>query len=101
MIVSSMSIGLILAISFSRPLIVQESTTVARIAVDATQRYQHVDGFGVNFNGLFRESQKAMVNMLIDDQRGARASDKPKHQINQSAVNTVYSSVHNQVKIGP
>ena len=40
----------------------------ARVTVDLTKRYQTIDGFGVNFNGTyFRESQKPMIDMLIDD----------------------------------
>jgi O-glycosyl hydrolase len=36
--------------------------------VEASQRFQEIDGFGVNFNGpYFRETQKPMVDMLVDD----------------------------------
>ncbi len=39
-----------------------------RVTVDLSKRYQTMDGFGVNFNGTyFRESQKPMIDMLIDD----------------------------------
>jgi O-glycosyl hydrolase len=39
-----------------------------RITVDLSKRYQTIDGFGVNFNGTyFREAQKSMIDMLIDD----------------------------------
>jgi len=39
-----------------------------RVTVDLSKRYQTMDGFGVNFNGTyFRESQKLMIDMLIDD----------------------------------
>jgi len=38
------------------------------VKVDASQRFQEIDGFGVNFNGpYFRETQKPMVDMLVDD----------------------------------
>ncbi|HVN77670.1 MAG TPA: glycosyl hydrolase [Terriglobia bacterium] len=41
---------------------------MTKITVDPNQRFQEVDGFGVNFNGpYFRETQKPMVDMLIDD----------------------------------
>src|SRR5215472_3976603 len=40
----------------------------ARIEVDPAQRFQYIDGFGVNFNGTyFREAQKPMIDMLIAD----------------------------------
>ncbi len=40
----------------------------ARIAVDPGQRFQTIDGFGVNFNGTyFRESQKPMIDLLVKD----------------------------------
>lgn len=42
--------------------------SVATIQVDASQRFQFIDGFGVNFNGTyFRDAQKPMIDMLIDD----------------------------------
>jgi O-glycosyl hydrolase len=47
---------------------VMSAQTVARINVDATQRFQYIDGFGVNFNGTyFRDAQKPLIDMLIDD----------------------------------
>ena len=40
----------------------------ARITIDPSQRFQYIDGFGVNFNGTyFRESQKPMIDLLIND----------------------------------
>lgn len=40
----------------------------ARISVDPGQRFQTIDGFGVNFNGTyFRESQKPMIDLLVKD----------------------------------
>ena len=40
----------------------------ARITIDPAQRFQYIDGFGVNFNGTyFRDAQKPMIDMLIDD----------------------------------
>jgi O-glycosyl hydrolase len=39
-----------------------------RVTIDLSKRYQTMDGFGVNINGTyFRESQKPMIDMLIDD----------------------------------
>jgi O-glycosyl hydrolase len=41
---------------------------VARISIDPSQRFQTIDGFGVNFNGTyFRESQKPMIDLLVKD----------------------------------
>ena len=40
----------------------------SRITVDPRQRFQMIDGFGVNFNGTyFRDAQKPMIDKLIDD----------------------------------
>ncbi len=40
----------------------------SRIDVDPSRQYQTIDGFGVNFNGTyFRESQKKLIDVLIDD----------------------------------
>ncbi len=38
------------------------------VTIDASQRFQTIAGFGVNFNGTyFRDAQKPMIDMLIDD----------------------------------
>jgi len=48
--------------------ILAQQTDVARVNVNPHERYQVIDGFGVNFNGTyFRDAQKPMINMLIDD----------------------------------
>ena len=59
----------IMAILFtSFPVHPQNLATVNRVTIDPEQRFQEIDGFGVNFNGpYFRESQKSMVDMLVDD----------------------------------
>ena len=50
------------------PALNQEAGPAARVSVDPRERYQTIDGFGVNFNGTyFREAQKPMIDMLIDD----------------------------------
>ena len=50
------------------PALAQQHGSVARINVDPRQRYQTIDGFGVNFNGTyFRDAQRSMIDMLIDD----------------------------------
>ncbi len=52
----------------SSPGFAQRPVSESRIAVDANQRFQMIDGFGVNFNGTyFRDAQKPMIDMLIDD----------------------------------
>ncbi|MBV8810381.1 MAG: hypothetical protein JO033_17060, partial [Acidobacteriaceae bacterium] len=39
-----------------------------RVTVNLSSRHQTIDGFGVNFNGTyFRDAQKPMIDMLIDD----------------------------------
>ena len=49
-------------------LFAQGKESVARVIVDPTERFQTIEGFGVNFTGpYFRDDQKAMFDMLIDD----------------------------------
>src|SRR5439155_8630889 len=46
----------------------QAKSNAARIIVDSRERFQFIEGFGVNFTGpYFRDDQKAMFDMLIDD----------------------------------
>ena len=46
----------------------QTSQRTTRITIDPAQRFQVIDGFGVNFNATyFRESQKPMIEMLVKD----------------------------------
>lgn len=46
----------------------QSGSTGIKIRFDAAQRFQNIDGFGVNFNATyFRDEQKAMVEMLVKD----------------------------------
>ena len=53
--------------AFAAAISGQESAPL-QVTVDLAKRYQTMDGFGVNFNGTyFRESQKPMIDMLIDD----------------------------------
>jgi O-glycosyl hydrolase len=59
-------IGIFLFTSF--PVRAQNQSAASRISIDPGQRFQEIDGFGVNFNGpYFRESQKSMVDLLVDD----------------------------------
>src|SRR5438876_20504 len=49
-------------------LFAQGKESVARVIVDPTERFQTIEGFGVNFTGpYFRDDQKAMCDMLMDD----------------------------------
>src|SRR6516165_6532743 len=39
-----------------------------QVSINPRQRLQMIDGFGVNFNGTyFRDAQKPMIDLLIDD----------------------------------
>ena len=59
-----------------------------RITLDPNQRYQFIDGFGVNFNGsYFRESQKPLIDMLIDDLGATIFRLDPYGLINWEAAN--------------
>jgi hypothetical protein len=46
----------------------QDPVSVGHIAVDPNQRFQRIDGFGLNFTApYFREDQKAMFDKLVSD----------------------------------
>ena len=46
----------------------QAPAASSRISLHPQERFQIIDGFGVNFNGTyFREEQEPMIDMLIDD----------------------------------
>lgn len=43
-------------------------TAVSRVTIDSSQHFQTIDGFGLNFTApYFRDEQKAMFDMFIDD----------------------------------
>lgn len=47
---------------------VRAQSVTARIKIDPLQRFQTIDGFGVNFNGTyFRDSQRPMIDLLVKD----------------------------------
>src|SRR5437588_6388168 len=49
-------------------VLAQNAATTSTIAVNPAERFQTIDGFGVNFNGTyFRDAQKPMIDTLIDD----------------------------------
>ena len=46
----------------------QNQADHGRITIDPSQVYQEIQGFGLNYTGpYFRDDQKAMFDMLIDD----------------------------------
>jgi O-glycosyl hydrolase len=50
------------------PALAQHQQANARIVIDPGQKYQEIEGFGVNYTGpYFRNDQKAMFDKLIDD----------------------------------
>jgi len=50
------------------PALAREYDATLRISVDPRQRFQSIDGFGVNVIGpWFRDDQKPMFDMLIDE----------------------------------
>jgi O-glycosyl hydrolase len=57
-----------LIVSVASLLPMQKRGNAARITVDSRERFQWIDGFGLNFTGpYFRDDQKAMFDMFIDD----------------------------------
>ena len=50
------------------PVCGQNDQATARITIDPGQKFQQIQGFGVNYTGpYFRNDQKAMFDKLIDD----------------------------------
>ena len=50
------------------PVCAQTEQTSARITINPAQKYQEIQGFGMNYTGpYFRNDQKAMFDTLIDD----------------------------------
>jgi O-glycosyl hydrolase len=46
----------------------ESKTAASRVIVDSSQYFQTIDGFGLNFTApYFRDDQKAMFDMFIDD----------------------------------
>jgi O-glycosyl hydrolase len=65
---SFFALSIYLILSIAAPILSQAPTPISRITIDPRQRFQVIDGFGVNFNGTyFRDTQKPMIDMLIDD----------------------------------
>ena len=60
----------------------------ARIKADPSQRFQTMDGFGVNFNGTyFRDSQRPMIDLLVKDLGATLFRLDPYGLANWEAVN--------------
>ncbi len=58
------------AMLVAMPIAAQKEVAVAssRVIVDTSQRFQTIDGFGLNFTApYFRDDQKAMFDRFIDD----------------------------------
>ncbi|HXX23374.1 MAG TPA: glycosyl hydrolase [Terriglobia bacterium] len=50
------------------PARAQDQQASARIMIDPGQKFQQIQGFGINYTGpYFRNNQKTMFDMLIDD----------------------------------
>src|SRR6266567_7541451 len=66
----------------------QNAATTSTIAVNPAESFQTIDGFGVNFNGTyFRDAQKPMIDMLIDDLGATIFRLDPYGLLNWEAVN--------------
>jgi O-glycosyl hydrolase len=78
----------ILIDSFLADSIFARSSASSRITLNPDERFQTVDGFGVNFNGTyFRDAQKPMIDMLIDDLGATIFRLDPYGLLNWEAVN--------------
>jgi O-glycosyl hydrolase len=61
-------VAVVVVFSGARPAFAQQPAPFSHVTINPNQRFQVIDGFGVNFNGTyFRDAQKPMVDMLIDD----------------------------------
>jgi len=55
-------------VGIALPACAQIEQTTARISIDPQQKFQLIQGFGINYTGpYFRNDQKAMFDTLIDD----------------------------------
>lgn len=62
----SMTVALVLGVPFAGTR--AQDAGAPQVHIDLAKQSQVIDGFGVNFNGTyFRDSQKPMIDMLIDD----------------------------------
>ncbi len=88
MLIAFSGLLLCFAAPAERSLPARASPAVARILVDPRERFQVIDGFGVNFNGTyFRDAQKPMIDMLIDDLGATIFRLDPYGLINWEVVN--------------
>src|SRR3989442_506546 len=87
---SSHSKVLVFCLFISLPVsgLSQSPSSASHITIDAQKRFQVIDGFGVNFNGTyFREAQKPMIDLLIDDLGATIFRLDPYGLLNWEAVN--------------
>ena len=60
--------GLLIVVCVVVPARAQDQQASARITIDPAQKFQEIQGFGINYTGpYFRNDQKAMFDTLIDD----------------------------------
>ena len=63
-----LSFAFLIALWILSPARAQDQQGSARITIDPGQKYQQIQGFGINYTGpYFRNDQKSMFDMLIDD----------------------------------
>lgn len=78
---------------FSSVMVAQWSGPTVRIAVNPQERFQLIEGFGVNLiGGWFREDQKAMFDMLIDDLGATMFRVDPYHDVSDWEANNMYDN---------
>src|SRR6185503_5352131 len=67
-IATALVISLVLFASAAPAVHAQSSSERSQITLNPAERYQFMQGFGVNFTSpYFRDDQKAMFDMLIKD----------------------------------
>ena len=60
--------GLLIVVCVVFPARAQDPQASARITIDPAQKFQEIQGFGINYTGpYFRNDQKATFDTLIDD----------------------------------
>jgi O-glycosyl hydrolase len=66
--ISHRGLGLCLGVLMAPALFAQGNSVSSRITINPYQRFQVIQGFGMNYTGpYFRNDQKAMFDSLIDD----------------------------------
>ena len=63
-----LSLVFLIVLCILSPARAQDQQASTRIMIDPAQKFQEIQGFGMNYTGpYFRNDQKAMFDMLIDD----------------------------------